>query len=53
MASGEQLEADRVVICLGNEPSRWPFPIEGSSGSIIENPWSYGAPVLTTLGPYA
>ena len=45
LASGKQLEADRVVLCLGNEKSLWPCGTEEApSERLIGNPWAIGIP---------
>lgn len=43
LKSGEQIQADKVVLALGNgSPSQFPFPVAADMQS-INNPWHYTA----------
>lgn len=43
LASGRHVEADRVVLCLGNEKSLWPCATEEAPAErLIGNPWAIG-----------
>jgi len=43
LAGGETIDASRVVLALGNPPTRWPFGDELPGGQVVVDPWAPGA----------